>query len=205
MAELERRLSELEGGGVHALLGSMSTPPSGSAAAPRVHRQSSSSTAEGDTTFGTTPSSSSSPPPPPPLPDYSSTTAAGDLFLGHLFPSAREVSSWPTKESVASSRLQRVWDSLWPLPGEAEVLLAMYREKVEHLFPFVVVPEMKAAEMKEQRPFLWKAVMMVGCFLDGARHSRLGEELLAEIGRAAMVDGDRSLDLLQGLQLLVAW
>ncbi|EXM04108.1 hypothetical protein FOIG_05649 [Fusarium odoratissimum NRRL 54006] len=64
---------------------------------------------------------------------------------------------------------------------------------------------MTALELREHRPFLWKAVMMVGLFLDGARQVKLGQELLAEIGRAAVVDGLNSLDLLQSLQMLVAW
>lgn len=189
VAELEKRLSELEGGRAHALMGSSSTSSSVPTAA------SSPSVPEGETCEKT----------PAPSPTENKAKVPTDLYFEHLFPSAREISSWPSKESVASSRLQLAWDSLWPLQGEAEVLLAMYREKLEHLFPFVIVPDMKEAEMKEQRPFLWKAVMMVGCFLDSARHQRLGEELLAEIGRAAMVDGGKSLDLLQGLQLLVAW
>lgn len=47
--------------------------------------------------------------------------------------------------------------------------------------------------------------MMVGCFLDGARQVKLGQELLAEIGRSAVVDGLNSIDLLHGMQILVAW
>jgi len=47
--------------------------------------------------------------------------------------------------------------------------------------------------------------MMVSCIFDGARQAKLGEELLAEVGKAAVVDGIKSLDLLQGLELLVAW
>ncbi|KAM0347101.1 hypothetical protein ACHAPU_005040 [Fusarium lateritium] len=47
--------------------------------------------------------------------------------------------------------------------------------------------------------------MMVGCFLDGARQVKLGQELLSEIGRSAVIDGLNSLDLLQSLQMLVAW
>jgi len=64
---------------------------------------------------------------------------------------------------------------------------------------------MTALELREHRPFLWKAVMMVGCFLDGARQVKLGQELLAELGRSAVVDGLNNLDLLQSLQILVAW
>jgi len=62
-----------------------------------------------------------------------------------------------------------------------------------------------AADLRSSRPFLWKAIMMVSCIFDGARQAKLGEELLAEVGKAAVVDGIKSLDLLQGLELLVAW
>lgn len=47
--------------------------------------------------------------------------------------------------------------------------------------------------------------MMVGCVWDGARQVKLGEDMLADISRAVFVDGIKSLDLLQSLELLVAW
>lgn len=86
------------------------------------------------------------------------------------------------------------------------MLLQHYKVVHADLFPFVLVPpQMSAMELRQHRPFLWKATMMVSCFLDGTRQVKLGEELLAEIGRAAFVDGVKSLDLLHGLQLLIAW
>lgn len=100
----------------------------------------------------------------------------------------------------------RPWESWWPTPNEAEMLLQHYTSVHADLFPFVLVPpQMSAMELRQHRPFLWKAAMMVSCFLDGGRQVKLGEELLAEIGRAAVVDGVKSLDLLHGLQLLIAW
>lgn len=128
-----------------------------------------------------------------------------DMVLNHLFPpSGQESSPWPTKESLESAK-KETWNSVWPLEGEAEVILATYKTKLEQLFPFVVVPDIKATELKQTRPFLWKAIMMVGTFLDGARNMKLGEELLADISHAAMVEGEHGLDILQGMQLLVAW
>ena len=127
-----------------------------------------------------------------------------ELMMGHIFPTEQETSPWPTKESVESTR-KKSWESLWPLEAEAEILLATYKEKLEKLFPFVVVPNLEAEELKQARPFLWKAIMMVGTFLDGARNMKLGEELLAEISHAAMVEGEHGLDILQAMQLLVAW
>jgi hypothetical protein len=75
-----------------------------------------------------------------------------------------------------------------------------------HLFPFAVVPpDMTAAQMREQRPFFWKAIMMEACLFEGARQVALGNELLREVSQAAFVRPEKSLDLLHGLQLLIAW
>lgn len=98
------------------------------------------------------------------------------------------------------------WETPWPLPSEAGVLLIQYHDLWAHLFPFIVIPKhFTAAELRCHRPFLWKAVMMVTCFYDGARHMKLGKELLAEVGKASLIDGSKSLELLQGLQLMIGW
>lgn len=94
----------------------------------------------------------------------------------------------------------------WPEDDEAEQLLTEYRTHMAHLYPFAVVPpHMGAAELRRERPFFWKAIMMEACQLDGARQMILGNELLREISEAAIVRPQKSLDLLQGLQLLISW
>lgn len=131
-----------------------------------------------------------------------------ELNFQHLFPPpASPGADTEAKESEAwSPEALKSWDSPWPLSSEAGVLLEQYHKTFAHLFPFVIVPKsLSAADLKQKRPFLWQAVMMVACFFDGSRQVKLGEDLLAEVGKAAFVDGLRSLDLLQGMQLLVAW
>lgn len=94
----------------------------------------------------------------------------------------------------------------WPEGDEAEAFLETYRTHMAHLFPFAIVPaQMSSAEIREQRPFLWKGIMVEACLFDGVRQVALGNELLREISEAAFVRPQKSLDLLQGLQLLVAW
>ncbi|KAF5668862.1 cercosporin resistance [Fusarium heterosporum] len=152
--------------------------------------------------------SSDEPSPPPPAKETRPEVVPNSDAWGfdHLFPSKPGTDSTPGKHPLPSAPDKpRPWDTWWPTPREAELLLAGYRTNA-CLFPFVCVPEnMTALELREHRPFLWKAVMMVGCFLDGARQVKLGQELLSEIGRSAVVDGLNSLDLLQSLQMLVAW
>lgn len=97
-------------------------------------------------------------------------------------------------------------DSIWPLPEDATGLLADYHDLWAVTFPFIVVPpDMTSEDLRDKRPFLWKAIMLTATFFDAARQTRLGSELLSDIARAAVVEGVKTLDLLQGMQLLIAW
>jgi hypothetical protein len=94
----------------------------------------------------------------------------------------------------------------WPRGDEADAFLAVYRERMGHLFPFAIVPpHLSSAQMREQRPFFWKVIMMESCLFDGRRQLALGNELLREISEAAFLKPQKNLDLLQGLQMLIAW
>ncbi|KAM4060178.1 tRNA processing endoribonuclease [Hirsutella rhossiliensis] len=132
----------------------------------------------------------------------------GDLLsLEHLFPSPRS-SGWESSNDTLSwsPGASRSADSAWPLPGEAEAFLSRFHDAFAHLFPFVVVPKhITAAELRTERPLVWKGVMVAGCIWDGARQAKLGEEMLADVAKAAISDGIKTLDLLQGLELLLAW
>ncbi|KAL1837031.1 hypothetical protein VTJ49DRAFT_4342 [Mycothermus thermophilus] len=94
----------------------------------------------------------------------------------------------------------------WPEGTEAETMLNTYRQRMQHLFPFVIVPpHLSSDQLQEQRPFLWKAVMVESCLFDGPRQDALGKQLLCEVGKAALIHPQKSLDLLHGLQMLIAW
>lgn len=94
----------------------------------------------------------------------------------------------------------------WPRPSEAAMMLEWYKEAMAPVFPFVVVPpHLSAAELRRQRPILWKAMAMAACFYDGPKQLQLAEALLRDIGQAAFGRPHTKLDLLQGVELLVAW
>ena len=98
------------------------------------------------------------------------------------------------------------WDILWPTAEEATGLLALYKRTYAPMFPFVVMPDgVSEAEMRVKRPNVWKAIMMMGCYLDGPRHTRMGEDMLEGIGRICYAEGNTTLDLLQGLLLFITW
>jgi len=96
--------------------------------------------------------------------------------------------------------------AVWPRGEEAELLLQEHRSQVAGLVPFVVVPPAVTSEqLRRTRPFLWKAIMVQACMLDGARQITLGNELLKEICDATMVKSQSTLDLVLGLLVLLTW
>ncbi|KAK5990080.1 hypothetical protein PT974_08344 [Cladobotryum mycophilum] len=128
------------------------------------------------------------------------------MSLRHLFPSPRSPGLESSEASAWSPEVFKEYDSVWPLPSEAGILLNQYHDIYGSLFPFVVMPpHMTAAELKQQKPFLWKAVMMTSCFFDASRQLRLGHELLNDVMKASFMEGVQSLDLLQALLLMISW
>ncbi|KAK2600298.1 hypothetical protein QQS21_004939 [Conoideocrella luteorostrata] len=124
----------------------------------------------------------------------------------HLFPSPSPTGDDGHEASAWSPEAMKELDSPWPLPTESEMLLLTYHEMFAELFPFVIIPrELSSSELRLQRPFLWKAVMLSASIFDSTRQCKLGEELLADIGKASIVDGSRSLDMLQAVELLIGW
>ena len=187
VAELETRLNELS-----SQFDQARTAPSHQdehpVASPDVHSNGSS----------TRPAAAAASPPDlcePTPPD------SGILRLGHLF----NPGLGSTPEAICVSLRRDAWTSLWPQQGEASVLLGEYHAVYADLYPFVVVPREMTPEFLVERPYLWKAVMVTTCFFDGPRHVKLAEELLADIGQAAVLNGVKTLDLLQGMQVLTAW
>ncbi|KAM0454587.1 hypothetical protein ACHAO4_004394 [Trichoderma viride] len=126
----------------------------------------------------------------------------------YLFPSPRsesaEVSGWTSE--VGSNDCAMAATEIWPTEAEAETLLLQYHATHAALAPFVIVPKhLMAADLRRQRPFLWRVVMMISCFIDGPRQHRMGKEVLAELGRMSVLDSTRNLETLQGLLLTISW
>lgn len=94
----------------------------------------------------------------------------------------------------------------YPSSDEAHQFLNDFNSHTLGLFPFVAIPtEMSSEELRRDRPLLWKAVMMQGLHLDARRQVSMGDELLSSIVLAAFVQSQKSFDLLQALEILVAW
>ncbi|KAK7969192.1 hypothetical protein PG988_008265 [Apiospora saccharicola] len=64
---------------------------------------------------------------------------------------------------------------------------------------------MSAAQLRTERPVLWKAVMLQACFLEGGRQVYMGRKLLQELSEALLTKPRKGLDVLQGLLLYIGW
>lgn len=85
-------------------------------------------------------------------------------------------------------------------------MLERYHNVAAHLIPYVVVPkDLTSEELRVQRPFLWKGIMVACAFVEGKRQQLLGEKLIEEIGRSTLSGEGQNLDTLQGLLLLISW
>lgn len=129
--------------------------------------------------------------------------------MSHLFPHAHSPQEYADAVESPSEWTTDKYgklESLWPMPDEATFLLAVFHATFEEVFPFIIVSkELTSEQLRDRRPYLWKAIMMVSVLFDGPTQMKLGKELLSEITTAAMVEGVKTLDLLQSLQLLIGW
>ncbi|KAM3557389.1 hypothetical protein MY1884_004543 [Beauveria asiatica] len=91
----------------------------------------------------------------------------------------------------------------WP---QAERILAIYRDICLYNFPFVWIPGyMTAQELCESKPCLFRAVMLSSAPLPVARLKKMKRNVIAYISQRMLVEEERSLDVLQGLLIVIAW
>ncbi|TEA19335.1 hypothetical protein C8034_v000745 [Colletotrichum sidae] len=216
VAELEKRLDELTTQlGATAQSGQSGT--SGPVASTRDRGGSDAMAPRSDTRTVPLAASAS------PLPITNSkkpTSARIPINCDHLFPPAEapaegasDTSPAPSSSTLDDHRTvssnghnDTASESPWPLNNELSVMLQIFRDDLQPLYPFVIVPpHMGPTQLMAERPYLWKGVMMAANYLDATRQVILGNELLNDIVQAAFTKPRKSLDVLQGLQLLIAW
>lgn len=94
-----------------------------------------------------------------------------------------------------------------PPPGDAEgqTLLEAYTNLMIPLFPFVPIPSrMTAEELRRERPFLYLNISMLAS-PNSARQRELSNAVKEYLADRIIMNGHRSLDLLQGLLVHLAW
>jgi hypothetical protein len=89
---------------------------------------------------------------------------------------------------------------------DPEALLKFYREMIADAFPFVVVPQgITAYSLSRDKPFLFKAIVMVASAQDVKAQAAMAEEIVEYLSLHVLLRCEKSLDLLQGLLVFAAW
>lgn len=89
--------------------------------------------------------------------------------------------------------------------GRAEQLLTSFCDMMPY-FPFVIIPQGASVEsMSRDRPFLFLAAVTAASSEENTLQQALNVEVLNVISQSIIFDGDKSIDLLQGLLVYLAW
>ncbi|KAL7793659.1 hypothetical protein V8C37DRAFT_377789 [Trichoderma ceciliae] len=91
-----------------------------------------------------------------------------------------------------------------PTPSEAEVYLVKFRQWLE-VFPFLhLSPDITAEALRREHPFLWLSIMNVTS-MSMPQQAVIRERVRQEVARRMVVNNDRSIEMLQGLIILISW
>lgn len=89
---------------------------------------------------------------------------------------------------------------------EAQVLFDRYRRLMAEGMPFLVIPAEKTAwHVAEETPFLMQAIATVTMFHDLPRQQAMAKQLMRQISEKLLINGERSLELLQGILVFMNW
>ncbi|UPL01409.1 hypothetical protein LCI18_012343 [Fusarium solani-melongenae] len=102
-----------------------------------------------------------------------------------------------------SQTLQPPFGLSWP---QATLALTTFRQNHTSHFPFVTVKEdLTTEDLYKEKPFLFRAIMLVASPLPRSRAVKMKRNTLAYLGYRMLVEEERTLDLLQGLIVVAAW
>lgn len=87
---------------------------------------------------------------------------------------------------------------------DATRLLHSFRRDVTN-FPFVVIPDIDIVRFRTQRPALLLAILIAASHSNYSLQTRLDDHFRTKLSQKVMVEGTRSLDLVQGLIIYIAW
>jgi hypothetical protein len=87
----------------------------------------------------------------------------------------------------------------------AEKLLQEYRTHVPH-FTFVAISQHDSLKsLRREKPFLLLSILATSSRCHKQLQDKLEKEVRKDLGQRVIVQGDKSLDLLQGLLVYLAW
>lgn len=90
--------------------------------------------------------------------------------------------------------------------SDASVLFDRYMRLMAPSMPFVVIPDGSDPwELAEQKPFLMQVITTVAYFHDLPRQQVMVKDLMRTISDKLFMRNEKSLEILQGVLILIAW
>jgi hypothetical protein len=88
----------------------------------------------------------------------------------------------------------------------AEKYLELFKSILTPHFPFVVIsPQVSAVHLRQDKPFLFLAIMSSASYDNMPLQRSLGAEVKRAVASRIILNGEVSFDLLQGLLVFLAW
>jgi hypothetical protein len=89
---------------------------------------------------------------------------------------------------------------------EVARLVDVFRAQMAPQFPFVVIPpHVSARELCAENPFLYRAIVVVASCKNAGRQIILRKEMMREICERVLMESQKTLELLRGLLVFIAW
>ena len=91
-----------------------------------------------------------------------------------------------------------------PTPEEAEMYLDKYREWLKKFPCMVLPPDMTAAALRKEKPFLWLCIMNMTS-MSVEQQMKLKDRVRQEVANRIIINHERTMDCLQGLICYLTW
>ncbi|KAI3316888.1 hypothetical protein HD806DRAFT_401951 [Xylariaceae sp. AK1471] len=89
--------------------------------------------------------------------------------------------------------------------AQAEETLALFRQNYLRFFPFIYIPpEMKAAKIQRDRPYLWLNISAL-CCKSPIKQAALNQRSREELAHKILVSCERNVDMLLGALCTLGW
>lgn len=127
-------------------------------------------------------------------------------YHGNLFtPLVSSSSGLSSTSTLVNFQPAFLHPSLQPRPEDAELCLNKFRtDFVKHL-PFIIIPpSVTSHQLYQEKPILWVSIMTVTCNYS-TQQIALSKEFRAIIGREALVERTKNIDLLLGILVYAIW
>jgi hypothetical protein len=90
--------------------------------------------------------------------------------------------------------------------SDASVLFNRYIRLMAPSMPFVVIPDgTDPWELAEQKPFLMQVITTVASFHDLPTQQVMVKGMMRQISEKLLMRNEKSLEILQGMLILIAW